>query len=133
MNIPNLIIQVEYPSEQAGVISMTPPYNWCKPQIKSDTHIKTFIGRITYENQPFGREKGLQFDYQTNLSANEFHETEMIIANDMLIQGDGTYRIGLYIENDEGIWNEYYIFLTLEQDGTHKLLCTNTGEPVLVK
>lgn len=124
MNIPNLDIQATYPSAMVGVISLTPPYNWCDIEIRCDEHVKTFVGRITYEDQPYGKDKGLQFAYGTDLSANIFHrvnsdQAHSLISNTTLIQGDGTYRIGLYVQNDEDVWNEYFIFLTTEKDGTH--------------
>lgn len=137
MNIPNLDIQVTYPTEIVGYVSHAPRANWCDIYIRSNTHIAQFEGWITYEDQQYGRGKGLQLAYAEDLSSDIFHKvnpdsTHSLIANTTLIQGDGRYRIGLYIKSDEGIWNEYFMFLTTQTSGEHKTYILN-GSKLFVK
>ena len=133
MGIPVLDFQVQYPSEMVGVISLTPPFNWVDIKIRCNEHIKTFLARITFEDEVYGKDKGLEFAYDTDLTSGDFHNVvdflhpaptgepqHSLVADGVITmtQGDGQYRIGLYVQNDDDVWNEYFILVTTESDGS---------------
>ena len=41
--------------------------------------------------------------------------------------GDGSYRIGLYVQQNDGTWNYEYFFITTESNGSHLDFYTKDG------
>lgn len=50
------------------------------------------------------------------------------IYSSSFLDGDGSYRIGLYVQQADGTWNYEYFFLTTESDGSHLNFELSTGD-----
>lgn len=129
--VPILTHQVVWTSGVTGKLSFVPPYNSCQIKVSCNQHIKTFRCRTTYESEPTGRDKG----YLVTEITNRPKDTQIpftLTANSALTSGDGTYTVGLYVENDDGVWNEYDFFITTELDTTHLEEMTKDNENLMV-
>lgn len=56
--------------------------------------------------------------YESSVGAIDSY-TFTITASTQLTAGDGIYRIGLYLQDLNNVWNYEYFFITTESDGTH--------------
>ncbi len=132
MNIPELWYKVEFQQGVNNKLSLIPPYNQCTVTISCNEHIKTFRCRSTYENEPTGKDEGVLVVEMTSQPANT--QIPFILnATGACKSGEGTYTIGLYVENDEGIWNVYSFFLTTEAGGIHLTLQDNSNDYFMVQ
>ena len=87
----------------------------------SSQHFQKFYATAVKEGNNYGFENDILVDIQgnnptgillyelTNQDANiDFSFT---ISASSLFNGDGNYRIGLYVQNDDGVWNYEYFLL----------------------
>lgn len=82
--------------------------------VKEDGRDYGFIDDVLVDiegENPTGR---LIVDYYLNKANVEFQVT--INANNHFKDGDGLYRIGLYVQDYDGYWNYEYFFITSEGD-----------------
>lgn len=110
----------------------------------SSTHIKKFYATAVKDGRDYGfiddvlvdiegaHPTGVKIHELTSRNANVNFNFD-IEVNKHLTAGAGTYRIGLYVQQDDGTWNYEYFFMTTESDGTHKNLQVGGTEqdPVL--
>ena len=131
-NIPQLWYTVEFQPGVVYKLSNVPPFNECTVRFSCDQHIKTFRARCTFEDEERGKDKGYLIVELTNRNAN----TEITFTIDSILamtSGEGQYTISLYVENDEGIWNEYSFLLTTEQDSSHLYVIDNNNNYVVMR
>lgn len=71
----------------------------------------------------------LLHDYANGRASSEY---TFRIYSSSLKDGDGTYRIGIYVQSTDGTWNYEYFFLTTETDGSHPQFNVKGGDPLQV-
>ena len=97
----------------------------------SSTHFKKFYATAVKDGNDYGFINDVLVDIrETNPTGVKIHElTERnanvdfsftINTNTHLTAGEGSYRIGLYVQQDDGTWNYEYFFVTTESGGAHK-------------
>ena len=104
----------------------------------SSAHFKKFYATAVKAGNDYGFENDVLVDIRqsnptgillyelTNRNANV--NFNFIIDTSKFIAGDGEYRIGLYVQADDGVWNYEYFLL----DINGKQLTTTNGENLQV-
>ena len=92
----------------------------------SSKHFKKFYATAVKEGQQYGFIDDVLVDirnqHPTGIMLYELTERNaninfsFTINTNFFKQGDGQYRIGLYIQDDDGIWNYEYFLITSESD-----------------
>lgn len=129
--LPKITYNVIFQPEVNNTLSYIAPYNTCTVNFSANCHIKQFYCRATKGDDDWGYDKGELIAEYTNRPGNTQLSFD-IIANNHLLEGDGVYRIGLYLQNDNNVWNIEELFLTTERDNTHKVLQTDAQENFMV-
>lgn len=101
----------------------------------SSQHFKKFYATAVKDSNNYGFENDILVDINgdnptgillyelTERNANV--EFSFTISTSSLTSGDGNYRIGLYIQNDDSVWNYEYFLLeanNLQLESSDKLL-----------
>ena len=101
----------------------------------SSQHFKKFYATAVKDGNNYGFENDILVDINgdnptgillyelTERNANV--EFSFTISTSSLTSGDGNYRIGLYVQNDDGVWNYEYFLLeanNLQLESSDKLL-----------
>lgn len=60
---------------------------------------------------------GVQLNTRLNGTASTNYSFKIYASS--FTDGDGSYRIGLYVQQADGTWNYEYFFLTTEANGSH--------------
>lgn len=92
----------------------------------SSKHFKKFYATAVKDGQQYGFINDVLVDihtqYPTGIKLYELTERNantnfsFTINANSFEQGDGQYRIGLYVQDDDGIWNYEYFLITSESD-----------------
>lgn len=116
---PRVWYQVVYREEAtgSGKLSLQFPYDKCTVNFSSNVHIKQFLARATKGNEEWGIDKGVLIAEINNRDANTQLSFDIITANH-LTDGDGEYRIGLYLQNDDDLWNLDEMFIVTNNNGS---------------
>ena len=83
----------------------------------SSRHFKKFYATAVKEGNDYGFENDVLVDLTTGTLLYELTERDanvnftFTINTSSLTGGDGEYRIGLYVQDDDGIWNYEYFLL----------------------
>lgn len=75
----------------------------------SDIAYKAFECRATKEGEDYGVGKGALVASFSTTPANTTRTFE--VYDDFLLSGDGTYRISLYAQGEDGSWNDNCMFI----------------------
>ena len=71
---------------------------------QADAPYKAFECRVTKSGEAWGREEGTLAASFSRTPANTPRQFD--IFDGYLLNGDGEYRIGLYVQGEDGSWNE---------------------------
>ena len=92
----------------------------------SSVHFKKFYATAVKSGNDYGFENDILVDIrQTNPTGILLYELTERAANtnfnftintSSLTDGDGEYRIGLYVQNDDGVWNYEYFLLDVNNN-----------------
>ena len=88
-----------------------------------------FVNDIIVDFQGSSPTGVLLHDYASGKGSTNY--TFRIYASSLLV-GDGSYRIGLYVQQSDGTWNYEYFFLTTEQDSSHPQFNVKNGDALQV-
>ena len=105
----------------------------------SSVHFKKFYATAVKDGSNYGFENDILVDIAPNGAATGIllYELTERAANvnfnftinaSSLTAGDGSYRIGLYLQDDDGIWNYEYFLVS----STGEQLVTNNGDNLQV-
>lgn len=122
MAAPNLTFNVSNTklSDESGFDSITVSFS-------SDMAYKAFECRATKEGDDYGVGKGVLVASFSTTPANTTRTFE--IYDDFLLKGDGTYRVSLYAQGEDGSWNDNHAFIPSGSTG----LVTADGKKFLCR
>lgn len=122
MAAPNLTFNVSNTklSDESGFDRITVRFS-------SDMAYKAFECRATKEGDDYGVGKGVLVASFSTTPANTTRTFE--IYDDFLLKGDGTYRVSLYAQGEDGSWNDNHAFIPSGSTG----LVTADGKKFLCR
>lgn len=122
MAAPNLTFNVSNTklSDESGFDSITVNFS-------SDMAYKAFECRATKDGEAYGVGKGVLVASFSTTPANTTRTFE--IYDDFLLKGDGTYRVSLYAQGEDGSWNDNHAFIPSGSTG----LVTADGKKFLCR
>ena len=88
----------------SGKISGVAPHDKVVVTFEADTPYKAFECRATKAGESYGRGGGTLIASFSQTPANTPRTFE--IYDDFLVHGDGSYRISLYAQGEDGSWND---------------------------
>lgn len=92
----------------------------------SDIAYQAFECRATKSGEDWGRGKGALIASFSRTPAGRSRTFD--VYDDFLLSGDGTYRISLFAQAEDGSWNDNYGFIA---DGTTDVMLTADGHEFL--
>ena len=92
----------------------------------SDIAYQAFECRATKSGEDWGRGKGALIASFSQTPAGRSRTFD--VYDDFLLSGDGTYRISLFAQAEDGSWNDNYGFIT---DDTTDVMLTADGHEFL--
>ena len=97
---------------------------------QSSVDFKKFYATAVKNGSDYGFENDVLVDIrELNPTGVKLHELTsrsgntnftFTIKSSSFTQGEGQYRIGLYVQQNDGTWNYEYFFLTTEDNSEHK-------------
>lgn len=111
MGYPNLTFSLSYPNVGQTKLSYNAPFNTINVTLSSDTNLNYILVCATKEGQDYGPGMGTYIIDSSSIAKNtNFSFT--INANNHLKGGAGVYRVGMYAQSTDLIWNWEYFFIT---------------------
>lgn len=124
---PMLWYQVDLASS-VFKLSDVPPYNECTVRFSCNKDIAQFRAWSVFGKYT-GEEKGLKIVEFTN-RPKDVELSFKINRAQHLTLGEGLYSILLFVQDTEGLWNQFYFFFTTEANGTNLRFCESDGDPL---
>lgn len=109
-------------------ISSVSGFDFVQVTFSADSSYKAFECRATKTSEEWGIGKGMLVASFSQTPANVTRTFE--VYDDFLVKGDGEYRISLYVQGEDGAWNDTFGFIP---SGTTKTMITSDGKQFLCR
>lgn len=123
MGAPNVTFTIN-----KNKISAVSGFDFMQVTFYADSSYKQFECRATKAGSDWGLGIGSLIATFSQTPANTSRTFE--VYDDFLTNGDGEYRISLYVQGEDGAWNDTYGFVT---SGTTKTMLTSDGKEFLCR
>lgn len=120
MGAPNLTFSVT-----GNTISDEVGYDHITVTFQADMVCRAFECRATKVGEDYGVGKGVLVASFSTTPANV--ERAFEVYDDYLIHGDGEYRISLFVQGEDGSWNDNYYYIPIGSS----MYVTADGKPYL--
>lgn len=114
-----------------NTLSFIEPYNTATVRFSCNQTYQHFLCRCTKDGQPYGRNKGYLVQEYTGERPSETIVEFLFNSIPAMTDGDGLYRVGLYVQNMDGEWNEEDCYFLVQGGGYFRV--GTTHDKVIVK